>query len=203
MPLTALKVTRSVQPTVPPPTRLQSYGNCFGITMGQYNVENLSHKSTSIDAIADKIVTYLRSPDILFIQEIQDDNAPTNDGVVDANLTLKDLTNALNAKSHVKYDFIDMIQSTIPPPFNPGRIDPSNAAWKSYRKPLVAVWETVRGTHKVFTVTAYWTAKLGGSTFHSDARPPINGGVDQCNLQADNMGAFIADIYGTTQTQPS
>jgi hypothetical protein len=29
--------------------------------------------------LADHVVNYMRSPDILFVQEVQDDNGPTND----------------------------------------------------------------------------------------------------------------------------
>ncbi|KAK5703855.1 hypothetical protein LTR97_002868 [Elasticomyces elasticus] len=110
LPQTGLRVTSSKSPARPPPTKLVSSGKCSGITMGQYNVENLSPKSGAlIGEIAAQIVNDLRSPDLLFIQEIQDNNGATNDAVVDANLTLSALTSAINAASStVSYTAVDI-----------------------------------------------------------------------------------------------
>ena len=40
--------------------------------------------------------------------------------------------------------------------FNPGRIDPLNAAWTAKRKPIAAAWETVNGRNKFFTVNVQY-----------------------------------------------
>ncbi|KAK5752306.1 hypothetical protein LTS12_017607 [Elasticomyces elasticus] len=237
LPQTGLRVTSSKSPTRPPPTKLVSIGKCSGITMGQYNVENLSPKSGAlIGEIAAQIVNDLRSPDLLFIQEIQDNNGATNDAVVDANLTLSALTSAINAASStVSYTAVDIdpvddqdggqpggnirvaylynpkvlrlhnprpgsstdATEVLPGPelsFNPGRIDPTNEAWRASRKPLVAAWETLEGKNKFFTVNVHWTSKGGGSSLQGDARPPVNGGVAQRNAQAQITGDFIAQI---------
>lgn len=79
LPLTALKVTESQTPTLPDPTEIESSGQCDGITFGAYNVENLAANSTHLPLLAEHIVKYMKSPDIIFVQEIQDDNGPTND----------------------------------------------------------------------------------------------------------------------------
>lgn len=79
LPLTAIKVTSSLQPTLPSPTTLESSGKCNGITFGAYNVENLAPNSTHHPFLAEHIVNYMKSPDIIFVQEVQDDNGPTND----------------------------------------------------------------------------------------------------------------------------
>jgi predicted extracellular nuclease len=108
-PVTALKVTSSREPALPPPTNLKSNGGCNGITVGQYNVENLSPNSDTFDDIAEQITTYLGSPDIVFLQEIQDNSGATDDGNADANQTLSMLVEALQAAgSTVAYDFIDI-----------------------------------------------------------------------------------------------
>ncbi|KAK5725938.1 hypothetical protein LTR15_004128 [Elasticomyces elasticus] len=237
LPQTGLRVTSSKSPIRPPPTKLVSSGKCSGITMGQYNVENLSPKSGAlINEIAAQVVNDLRSPDLLFIQEIQDNNGATNDAVVDANLTLSALTSAINAASStVSYTAVDIdpvddqdggepggnirvaylynpkvlrlhnarpgsstdATEVLPGPelsFNPGRIDPTNEAWRASRKPLVAAWETLDGKNKFFTVNVHWTSKGGGSSLQGDARPPVNGGVAQRNSQAQITGDFIAQI---------
>jgi predicted extracellular nuclease len=67
--------------------------------------------------------------------------------------------------------------------YNPGRIDPTNAAWTASRKPLVAQWEVIssKGSNKkediFFTVNVHFGSKGGSSSLHGDARPPVNGGV--------------------------
>lgn len=48
---------------------------------------------------------YMRTPDFLFLQEIQDDSGATDDGTVSANLTLTTLANAIRDISNVTYSF--------------------------------------------------------------------------------------------------
>ena len=79
LPTTAVKVTNSQKPALPNPTKLESSGKCDGITVGAYNVENLAANSDHHPALAAHIVDYLKSPDIIFVQEVQDDNGVTND----------------------------------------------------------------------------------------------------------------------------
>ena len=80
LPTTAIKVVKSREPSIPGKTKLLSSGNCDGLTFGAYNVENLAPNSTHHGALAKHIVEYMGSPDIIFVQEVQDDNGPTNDG---------------------------------------------------------------------------------------------------------------------------
>lgn len=80
LPLTALNVTGSATPEVAPVTAFTSGGSCSKITVGSYNVENLTPKSSYLPSIASHIANYLKTPDIVFLQEIQDDNGATNNG---------------------------------------------------------------------------------------------------------------------------
>ena len=61
---------------------------------------------------------------------------------------------------------------------NPGRIDPTNEAWTSSRKPLVAAWET-RAGDTFYTINVHLSSKGGSSSVQGDARPFVNGVVDQ------------------------
>lgn len=79
LPRTALRITKFENPAFPKPTKLESKGKCDGITFGAYNVENLAANSSHHGKLAEHIVSYLKSPDVMFIQEVQDDNGPTND----------------------------------------------------------------------------------------------------------------------------
>ena len=70
-----------------------------------------------------------------------------------------------------------------PHSFNPGRIDPTNVAWNSSRKPLVAQWQTTSG-HQFYTINVHDASKSGGgSSIQGAPRPPINSDVDQRTAQ--------------------
>ena len=57
------------------------------IVVGTYNVENLDPGDGSFARHADLIVNHLQSPDVIAIEEIQDNNGPVNDSVTDASVT--------------------------------------------------------------------------------------------------------------------
>lgn len=99
LPTTALKITGSKTPALPPSTTLISSGKCDKITFGDYNVENLSPTSTILPAIASHIVNYLKTPTFMFLQEIQDNNGAKNDAGKSTFSDHQDLIN-LNLCSH-------------------------------------------------------------------------------------------------------
>ena len=69
----------------------------------------MNPRSYHIPKIASHIVQHLHTPDIVFVQEIQDDSGPRNDGVVSANRTLSTLVNAIKrASGGVEYDFVNI-----------------------------------------------------------------------------------------------
>jgi predicted extracellular nuclease len=104
LPLTAVKKTVSADSTVAPSPFL-SQGKCTGITVGSYNVENLAPTSSHLPKVAGHIVNYLKTPDLMFVQEIQDNSGPTDDGVVASDVTLTTLVNAIKALSNVTYSW--------------------------------------------------------------------------------------------------
>jgi hypothetical protein len=75
------------------------------LSVATFNVENLggSELQSKYDALAGEIVNALRSPDILSLEEIQDNNGATNDAVVDADLTLGRLRDAIAAAGGPTY----------------------------------------------------------------------------------------------------
>ncbi|RPB05118.1 DNase I-like protein [Choiromyces venosus 120613-1] len=77
--------------------------------------------------------------------------------------------------------------------FNPGRIDPANAAWTNSRKPLAAVFDT-KGGDKVFVINVHFASKGGSSSIQGDARPPVNGGVEDRQAQAESVTSFVSKI---------
>ncbi|WP_406345126.1 endonuclease/exonuclease/phosphatase family protein [Streptomyces sp. NBC_00648] len=85
-------------------TRKQRTGE---LAVATYNVENLdpSDPQAKFDALADGVVTHLASPDIVALEEIQDNNGAKNDGTVDASATLKKFTDAIVAKGGPAYQW--------------------------------------------------------------------------------------------------
>ena len=67
------------------------------IVVGTYNVENLDPSDGSFARHADLIVNHLRSPDVLAIEEIQDNDGATNTPVPDASVTWNTLIAAIQA----------------------------------------------------------------------------------------------------------
>lgn len=235
LPETALELTTLAEGEASP-TTLESTRTCSGITVGDYNVENLAPTATKIPNIADQIVNFLGAPDLLFIQEIQDNSGATNDGVVSANVTLTNIITAIADISNITYLFqtIDPVDGEDggqpggnirvaylyrpevlslykPNPgtstaasevvsgnsgpelsLNPGRIDPTNAAWQATRKPLVAAWTAAGSTKPFFTVNVHLSSKGGSSSLQGDVRPPINGVVGRRLEQANVTGVSLS-----------
>jgi predicted extracellular nuclease len=75
------------------------------IVVGTYNVENLDPTDGSFARHADLIVNNLRSPDLIAIEEIQDNNGATNDAVTDASVTWNTLIAAIQAAGGPVYEY--------------------------------------------------------------------------------------------------
>jgi hypothetical protein len=78
------------------------------LTVATFNVLNLWNNDPRVDGIAGQIVNNLRSPDILGLQEIEDNSGPTDNGVVDANASWSALINAITAAGGPTYEFRDI-----------------------------------------------------------------------------------------------
>ncbi|XXG97534.1 hypothetical protein Hte_003839 [Hypoxylon texense] len=238
LPLTNLAVVGSPAPALPPPTSLASEGTCSGVTVGGYNVENLyAGDAAHARAVAAHVVAHMRSPDLLAVQEIQDDSGEADDGAVGSDATLAALADAIRALGGAAYDYTYVsplddasggapggnirvaylyrpevlrlrpgaspgdattANEVLPGPelkLNPGYVDPSNEAWTASRKPLAAAWELADGSGKtLFTVNVHWGSKGGSSSLHGDARPPVNGGVEDRQAQAEVTASFVSQI---------
>ncbi|MGW1865695.1 endonuclease/exonuclease/phosphatase family protein [Streptomyces mauvecolor] len=85
-------------------TRKQRTGE---LAVATYNVENLdpSDPQSKFDALAQGVVTNLASPDIVALEEIQDNNGAKNDGTVDASATVKKFTDAITLAGGPAYQW--------------------------------------------------------------------------------------------------
>ncbi|MEV6107441.1 endonuclease/exonuclease/phosphatase family protein [Streptomyces sp. NPDC051940] len=75
------------------------------LSVATYNVENLTVRNaqSKFDALAAALVHNLAAPDIVALEEVQDDNGATNDSLVTANATLQKLTDAVRAAGGPSY----------------------------------------------------------------------------------------------------
>lgn len=104
----------NVQDTTPVREVTTIVADARALTIGTFNVENLaaSNADARFVAIADAIANNLKAPDILTIEEIQDNNgAATGDGTAadgtDASATWQKLVDAVNAATGQRYQWVD------------------------------------------------------------------------------------------------
>ena len=146
-------------------------------------------------AIAQQIVNNLKTPDIIGLQEIQDNSGALNDGVTSASLTLQTLVNAIAAAGGPTYKFIDNTfitnntsggqpNANIRTAFlyNDDRVDlvdgsvktvPSSsfAAFTDSRLPLIADF-TFNG-ETVTVITNHFSSKGGSRPLFGTTQPSI------------------------------
>ena len=77
------------------------------LSAATFNVENLDpgDPPAKFAALAHVIVDNLRAPDLISVEEVQDDNGPTNDGTVSAALTWQMLVDAVQAAGGPAYHY--------------------------------------------------------------------------------------------------
>ena len=95
----------TVVPSVFTPEVTALTGDANRLTVATFNAYNMNPASGHIAAFATQVVNGLRSPDIIGLEEIQDNSGPTNNGVVAANLTLDALTAAIQAAGGPAYSY--------------------------------------------------------------------------------------------------
>lgn len=83
--------------------------NSDTLVVASVNVENLSYKQDRdpgrFERLADLIVKNLNAPDVLVLEEIQDNDGPDDTGQVDASETLRYLTELIHKAGGPKYEF--------------------------------------------------------------------------------------------------
>ncbi|MGH9195885.1 MAG: hypothetical protein ACRD1T_09110 [Acidimicrobiia bacterium] len=77
------------------------------LSIASFNVENLDPGDApdKFRRLAEQIVQNLKTPDILGLMEVQDNNGKVNDGVVDASATFNKLISAIQGAGGPEYQF--------------------------------------------------------------------------------------------------
>ncbi|MEG3844137.1 Calx-beta domain-containing protein, partial [Microcoleus sp. herbarium14] len=212
-------------------------GTANQLTVGNFNVENLDPSDTAkFPALASRIVTNLKSPDIINLEEIQDNNGATNDGVVAADTTYNTLIAAIKTAGGPTYEFrqinpvnnqdggepggnirvgflfnpsrvsfvdrpggtsttattVSNVSGAPVLSASPGRIDPTNAAFNTSRKPLVG--EFVFNGQSVFVIANHFNSKGGDQPLFGPNQPPVLTSETQRLQQAQIVNNFVDRI---------
>ena len=173
------------------------------LTVATYNVLNLDPNDGDgdedvangrYDAISNDIVNNLNSPDIIGLQEIQDDSGSDDDGTVSADANLQQLADEIAANGGPQYEFIDNTFITNNASggqpggnirtaflYDPNRVDlvegsvetigdqNSGSAFEGARLPLVADFEF--NGQEVTVINNHFSSKGGSSPIFGVDQP--------------------------------
>jgi predicted extracellular nuclease len=244
-------VLEATSPLVPVPGGLEREATTPAATnqvaIATFNVENLDPTDTpaKFELLAHLIVDNLKSPDLITVEEIQDNNGPADTGNTDASLTYNTLITAIVTAGGPTYQvrqidpvndqdggepggnirigflfrtdrglqFVDRPGGTstaattvIAGPdgpqlsLSPGRIDPTNPAFTTSRKPLAAEF-TFNG-QKLFVIGNHFNSKGGDQPLFGHFQPPSRSSEVQRAQQAQVVHDFVADILAIDPNAP-
>lgn len=213
----------SVTPTTVADSPTALTGDATHVTIATFNVENLDPNDADGDAdiangqfdhLAAQIVGYMLSPDIIGLQEIQDNSGSVDDGVTDASLTYQTLIDAITAAGGPTYEFIDIapVDGTnggqpganirVGFLYNPARvsvdaasaelIDPTNPALADSRKPLAVDFEFNGET--ITVITNHLNSKGGDDPLFGSDQPPVLSSEVQRLQQAQVINDYVDAI---------
>lgn len=211
------------------------------VAVATFNVENLAptDPQSKFDTLGTYVAYNLASPDLISVEEVQDNDGATDDGVVACGTTMKKLVAAIAAAGGPTYKWAEIDPTNdadggepggnIRNVFlyrtdrglslvsksggsatssvkvvagsdglahlseSPGRIDPTNAAWDSSRKPLVGEF-AFRGK-QLIVISNHFDAKLGDQPLMGRYQPPAQSSRTQRNKQAAEVASFVKQVY--------
>jgi VCBS repeat-containing protein len=186
------------------------------LSIATYNVENLDPSDNKYDILAHDIVYNLGAPDIISLQEVQDDNGPAS-GVLSADQNLGNLVAALNAAdptAHYVFADIDPASenSSGGEPngnirnafvYDANRVSLVNGslalipgdAFHNSRNPLVGTFAFNGQNVTVIDIHSY--SRGGSDPDFGATQPPVQSGDDRRTAMADTVRAYVDDHLAT------
>lgn len=191
------------------------------MTVASYNVLNLSVAGRGDTAqaakIAAQVVDNMNSPDVIALQEIQDDSAETNDGTTTAEATLQMLVDAIAAAGGPTYRAFDVApvdgtQGGVPGGnirtamlYNPDRVDlvdyqaldadlltmvgADPTAFDGTRVPLIGQFEFDGSPFTVMSVHA--SSRFGSTPIFGGPQPFVQAGEAQREAEMSAINAYV------------
>ena len=185
-------------------------GDANYMTFATFNVENLDPSDGKYDELADDIVVNLRLPDVIAIQEMQDDNGALPGGTLSAATNAQGLIDAIFLLSGVRYVYVEIAPTTANTSggepngnirngylYRDDRVDLvdgslaviNDPSYSNSRLPLVATW-SFQGS-QITTINVHFTARSGSDPLWGATQPPENAGEDRREDQAEAIGTWI------------
>lgn len=182
------------------------------VTVASYNVLNLDPSDADqLVTVGGHIANNLASPDIVALQEIQDNNGTTNDGTTDASESLDALVQAIVAAGGPQYEAFDVApednsQGGAPGGnirnaflFNPLRVEPTliqdlnserlaaigvsdPLAFEGSRVPLLATF-AFQG-REITIINNHFSSRFGSTPIFGGPQPFVQAGEDERSAQA-------------------
>ncbi|MFQ5696723.1 MAG: endonuclease/exonuclease/phosphatase family protein [Myxococcota bacterium] len=188
------------------------------LTIATFNVDNLDpgEGRARFAALGAQIAQGLRSPDILALQEVQDESGRIDDGTTDASGTWRTLIAAITAAGGPRYAFADVApvdgqDGGVPGGnirvgflYDPARvtlvpgslrrwIDSSTPdAFRHSRKPLQAAFR-FRGV-ELLLIANHFVSRRGSSPLFGAAQPPLDPGARQRAEQAEIVHRHVESL---------
>jgi predicted extracellular nuclease len=191
------------------------------LSVASYNVLNLSVAGTGdmaqADALGAQIVNNMESPDVIALQEIQDDSAETDDGTTTAVATLKMLIDAIVSAGGPTYEAFDVApdnntQGGVPGGnirtaflYNPDRIDllgftaltsdllitaeADPTAFDGTRIPLVGTFEMNGSEFTVISV--HNTSRFGSTPIFGGPQPFVQAGEAEREAETTALNQYV------------
>lgn len=211
------EVLPDAEPTVVTPTTLARettalQGDADHLSVATYNVENLDPSDNKYDILAHDMIYNLGAPDIISLQEVQDDNGNAS-GVLSANQNLGALVKAMNAadaSAHYVFAQIDPAteNSTGGEPngnirnafvYDENRVtlvdgsltQITGDAYYHSRNPLVGTFSF--NDQNVTLINMHSYSRGGSDPDFGNVQPPAQSGDDRRTAQADGVRAYIND----------
>ena len=200
------------------------------LTVATYNVLNLTSTlavengvadpdAAQREKLADQIVTNLGSPNIIALQEIQDNSGRTDDGVTSADQTLQDLVDAIALAGGPTYAFADVApvdgaQGGVPGGnirnaflYDPNEVTLESVmaltppvldlfgvsnpdAFAGTRTPLLGIFEDNDG-NQVAIVNNHLTSRFGSTPVFGATQPFVQAGEAEREAQVEALNEFV------------
>lgn len=209
------------------------------LAVATFNVENLSpaDPATKFERLARQVTTNLRNPDVLALEEIQDDSGPTDDGKTSSKATVGQLVSAIKAAGGPTYEarwidpedkqdggqpggnirtaflyradrgvqFVDREGGDATTATkvvgsgrhtalsaSPGRIAPTDEAWRESRKPLAGEFRFRGQTY--FVIANHFASKGGDDSLFGRWQQPERSSEPQRHQQARVVRGFVDQL---------
>jgi len=204
--------------------RTNLVGDATRLTIAEFNVENLDPGDTKFGELARLMADHLKRPDVLALQEMQDNNGATNDGTVAATLTAAKLIAAIYARTGIVYSYADVPPANgtsggepggnIRPGFlyNSARVSlvagslrtvddtaaTAGDAFASSRKPLAG--DFLFNNNIVTLINVHSSSKGGSGSLFGSSQPAVNGGEAARVAQATEIKAAVDTMLAANPT---